>query len=299
MIIFYYLKLGLVLFCILVNTLVLACALFVFTLLKVILPIKPVRKVISLILIAIARAWITINDVVVSLIAGVKVNVSGVENLDCQSWYMVTSNHQSWADILILQRVFNRKVPFLKFFLKQELIKVPILGLAWWALDFPFMKRYTRDEIKANPSLKGKDLETTRIACEKFKEIPTSVTNFFEGTRFTKVKHDRQQSPYQYLLKPKSGGMAFALSAMQGQLTTLLDVTIIYPEHAKTRILPYLGGRIKEVTVVVKQRPIPQWTSEGDYQDDPQFRARFHRWVASIWQEKDQLLQQHYQDKAQ
>src|SRR3546814_9530339 len=115
---------------------------------------------------------------------------------------------------------FNRRIPLLKFFLKQELIKVPLLGLAWWALDFPFRKRFTRAEIEANPSLKGKDLETTRKACEKFKEMPTSVMNFFEGTRFTQAKHDQQQSPYEFLLKPKAGGTAFALSAMDGKLAT-------------------------------------------------------------------------------
>jgi 1-acyl-sn-glycerol-3-phosphate acyltransferase len=41
----------------------------------------------------------------------------------------------------VLQRIFHGRIPFLKFFLKQELIWVPVIGLAWWALDFPFMKR--------------------------------------------------------------------------------------------------------------------------------------------------------------
>ena len=57
--------------------------------------------------------------------------------------YLVLANHQSWVDILVLQKVFNRRIPLLRFFLKRQLFWVPLLGLAWWALDFPFMGRYT------------------------------------------------------------------------------------------------------------------------------------------------------------
>ena len=53
-----------------------------------------------------------------------------MDGLARQEWYLMTSNHQSWADILVLQKVTNRRVPSLKFFLKQELIWVPLLGLA-------------------------------------------------------------------------------------------------------------------------------------------------------------------------
>lgn len=91
----------------------------------------------------------------------------------------------------------------LKFFLKKELIWVPFLGLAWWALDFPFMKRYSRKFLAANPHLAGKDLESTKKACEKFKHTPVSVMNFVEGTRFTPEKHQRKNSPYAHLLPPR------------------------------------------------------------------------------------------------
>ncbi len=67
--------------------------------------------------------------------------MQGVDSLHQRGWYLVSSNHQSWVDILVLQRIFHGRIPFLKFFLKQELIWVPVIGLAWWALDFPFMKR--------------------------------------------------------------------------------------------------------------------------------------------------------------
>ena len=73
----------------------------------------------------------------------------GGADLRVDGHYLVLANHQSWVDIPVLQRVFNRRIPLLRFFLKRQLFWVPVLGLAWWALDFPFMRRSTRAEIKA------------------------------------------------------------------------------------------------------------------------------------------------------
>lgn len=288
----------LVLIGITLNTLVMCIPLFTLALLKLVLPIRPVRVGLSKILAWIAETWIAINTGLITLISRPNWQVEGLEGLSKDKWYLVTSNHQSWADILVLQAVFNRHIPLLKFFLKQELIKVPILGLAWWALDFPFMKRYSRAEIERNPALKGKDLETTRKACEKFAFFPTSVMNFFEGTRFTHDKHQQQASPYRHLLKPRAGGAAFTLNAMGGKLDTLLDVTIIYPRHAGTSLFAFLGGAVPEVRVTVQAREIPVWASQGDYENDELFRSRFQHWVSDIWREKDTLLDQLYRRNA-
>src|SRR5579863_10046354 len=98
--------------------------------------------------------------------------VDGLQGLNRGGWYLVLSNHQSWVDIPVLQRTFNRRIPFLKFFLKQQLKWVPVLGLAWWALDFPFMQRYSKETLEQHPELRGKDKEATRIACERFRDLP-------------------------------------------------------------------------------------------------------------------------------
>lgn len=272
------------------NTILLCIPLYILVLAKFLLPIDAVRRLLSRGLVAIAETWIGINNLIIACFARIRWHVEGLEGLSRKEWYFVTSNHQSWADILVLQRVFNRRIPFLKFFLKQELIRVPILGLAWWALDFPFMKRYSREEIEKNPELKGKDLETTREACRKFEHFPTSVMNFVEGTRFTRAKHDQQGSPYRFLLRPKAGGAAFTLNAMAGKLGTLLDVTIVYPCNVPRTLFAFLGGAVKDVQVIITQRVVPTWASRGDYENDPQFRARFQQWISEIWQEKDALL---------
>lgn len=273
-----------------INTAILVMPLYVLALLKLVLPIDGIRTLLSRGLVVIAELWININQLIIALFAGVRWRIEGRDTLSRDQWYFVVSNHQSWADILVLQTVLNRRIPFLKFFLKQELIKVPLLGLAWWALDFPFMKRYSRAEIEKDPSLKGKDLETTRKACEKFALFPTSVMNFLEGTRFTDHKHDQQQSPFQHLLKPKSGGAAFTLGAMAGQLKTMVDVTIIYPPNSDRSLFAFLGGAIDEVQVHIRQLPVPDWASEGDYENDAEFREKFQAWITNLWQEKDALL---------
>ena len=195
-----------------INVIFWCSLLFILTPIKFVLPELVVRKVMDPIFSTIAGAWISCNSGWMALTQNTRWKIDLPSTLNKNGWYFVTSNHQSWVDIFVLQHVLNGKIPFLKFFLKQELIRVPIMGQAWWALDFPFMKRFSKSYLEKHPEMKGKDVETTKIACEKFKYIPTSVMNFFEGTRLTVEKHQQQNSPYKHLLKPKSGGFAFALN---------------------------------------------------------------------------------------
>ncbi|MES2883458.1 MAG: acetyltransferase, partial [Pseudomonadota bacterium] len=159
----------------------------------------------------------------------------------------------------------------------------------WWGLDFPFMRRSTPEQIAKNPALKGKDVETTRKTCEKYEGVPVAIFNFLEGTRFTKAKQAKQGSPYRHLLKPKAGGFAFTLSAMGGRLHTLLDVTIVYPEGAKT-FGQFLGGRVGKVIVDVRKLDIPAAFSQGDYEGDAVFRKSVQDYVAKLWAEKDERI---------
>src|SRR5690554_7703962 len=89
---------------------------------------------------------------------------TGPDKLKRENLFLVPSNHPSLVDILALQAVFNRRAPFPKFFPKQQLILVPVIGLAWWGLDFPFMKRYTREYLIKHPEKRGEDLKATRRA---------------------------------------------------------------------------------------------------------------------------------------
>lgn len=273
-----------------INTFFWVGPILLFALVKLILPLSLVTDGCNLLLNFFASSWISINALINRLTKQIDWQIELPEGLSTDNWYMVIANHQSWVDILVLQQVLNGKVPFLKFFLKQQLFWVPVLGIAWWALDFPFMKRYTKTYIKKNPHKKGKDLETTKKACEKFKSIPISIMNFAEGTRFTQAKKERQNSPYRRLLKPKSGGIGYVLTLMD-EVNTLLDVTINYPLNPSFSFWDFMCGRVSRIQVSVKALPIPAEV-KGDYINDSDNRRAVQQWLNHIWHDKDAQLQQ-------
>ncbi len=219
----------------------------------------------------------------------IKWDLPDLSHLQYHQWYFIISNHQSWTDILVLQRIFLKKVPFIRFFIKKELMWLPVLNLAWWAYDFPIMHRHTKEQIEKNPSLRTRDLEATKKACERYKHFPVTILNFLEGTRFTKKKHDKQKSPFKHLLVPKLGGFAYAVNAMDKKITHILDVTIIYPEGRKT-FWDFLCGRVHHIVVKVQDREIPSDLLQGNYTEDENYRTRFKAWINTLWQEKDNLL---------
>jgi len=273
------------------NTLFWCIPLFILVLAKAAVPLESWMRRCSRILNAIAENWIWVNNQTQNLMAGnTRWEVQGIETLERSEWYLVLANHQSWVDILVLQRIFNRKIPFLKFFIKKELLWFPVLGQAWWAMDFPFVKRYTKSDLQKKPHLKGKDIEITRNACKKFKKMPVSIMNFVEGTRFTNEKHRRQKSPYSHLLKPKAGGIAFVLGSLEEQIHRVLDVTIVYPDGV-TNFWALLCGKIRKINVRVRSLPVsPELL--GDYANDRRFRARLQHWLNDIWAEKNQYIEE-------
>jgi 1-acyl-sn-glycerol-3-phosphate acyltransferase len=276
-----------------INTVCLAIPLILFSFLKL-LPNAQWRKWISSLVDGIATLWISINNLNQRLFSRTTFRLQGDIKLSLQQWYLVISNHQSWVDILVLQRVFNHKIPFLKFFLKKNLIYVPFLGLAWWALDFPFMQRYSKAFIAKNPHLKGKDLETTKKACEKFEFKPVSVMNFVEGTRFSPKKVNTD-SEFNRLLPPRSGGIAFVLNAMGERLTKLVNVTIYYPEGIPS-YWDFISGKVNEIVVDVETIDIKELMQSGVYSpeyftDDTQ-RQVFQEWVNRLWLDKQLKLEQ-------
>ncbi len=271
------------------NTLFWCALLFAFALVKLALPFQAVRARIDPVLNGIATRWIACNSAWMRLTQHMEWDVGGVSDLRYEGWYLVNCNHQSWVDIFVLQHLMNRRIPMLKFFLKQQLIYVPVIGLAWWALDFPFMKRHGKAELRKHPERRQQDREATRRACEKFSLVPTSVMNFAEGTRFRPTKHLAQGSPYANLLKPKAGALALALNAMGDKFHSLIDVTIVYPCGAPT-FWEFLCGKTPRVVVRVRQVPIPADFCTGDYSGDGVFRARFQQWLEALWQEKDEQI---------
>jgi len=271
------------------NTILWAIPIYIGVLLKLAVPSPAWRTAVQRRLIPLAEAWISCNDAILRLFRTTEWRIRGLDGLRHDGRYLVNANHQSWADVLVLQRTFNRVVPFLKFFIKQELIWVPVLGLAWWGLEFPFMKRYSAEFLAKHPELRGKDLETTAAMYRRLGDQPISIMNFLEGTRFTEEKRERQKAPYRHLLRPKAGGIAFVLGAIGGSLDSMLDVTIVY-EGSGHSLWDFVCGRVRRVIVDVRERALPSELLSRDYHEDEDFRDRVQAWVRDLWTEKDSRI---------
>jgi len=253
------------------------------------IPIKPLQQWCDKIIHTLPYLWQDCNDVFQTLTMKTQWDIRGLEQLRMDEWYLMLSNHQSWADILVLEKVFKRKIPILKFFMKKQLLwTLPLASWACWLMDFPFMERYSKEKIAKHPELKGKDLETTKRSCEKFKSMPSTVITFPEGTRFTPAKHQHQESPYQYLLRPRAGGIAFTLAAMAGALHKIINVIIVYPEK-QASAWSFFCGKQTKIIVNIEVLPI---TSDliGDYESDREFRVQFQNWLNRLWQQNDELM---------
>lgn len=276
----------------LLNTLIGIGPLMIFALLKLLVPIPAFRDFCFEAVRWIASTWASINVLIFKACTPTDWDIRGQQQLSREQSILVISNHQSWVDIPALIAAIHGKAPFFTFFLKRQLLYVPFLGLAWWALEYPFMRRFSKEQLAKNPQLRGKDLEITRKACDRLQGRPVSLVNYLEGTRFTPEKHQRQASPYRYLLKPKSGGVAFTLKAMGSQLDSLLDVTLVYPGNKPPSFWQLLSGQVNQVIIDLEQQPIPEYICAGDYQEDREFRKEFHAWIGAIWQRKDEKIAQ-------
>lgn len=234
--------------------------------------------------------WVQGNDQIFDWLLSIEWRIEGFEALRPDARYLVISNHVSWVDIFaILRAVRIARAPFVRFFLKQILIWFPIAGQACAALEFPFMRRYTPEYLEQHPEKRGRDLETTREACRRYQHIPVTILNFVEGTRFTRDKHEDQQSPYRHLLRPRVGGAGFVLASLGEQLDAMLDVTIVYP-HRDVTMWDFITNRIP--WVVVRARPIdvpPEFHSAAITEPGPA-RDRFKGWVETLWSAKDEEI---------
>jgi 1-acyl-sn-glycerol-3-phosphate acyltransferase len=271
------------------NTLFWGLLLYLLLAAKLVLPLKRWRGACSRGLTAIAETWSSLNLAGIRLTQRIHWDVRGAEGLSPEESYLVSANHRSWVDIVVLQQVFNRRIPFPKFFLKRSLIWVPILGGAWWALDFPFVRRYSKSYLERHPEKRGADVEATRRACERFRHRPVTILNFLEGTRFSPLKRARQNSPFRNLLRPKAGGAATVLGALGANLKSYLDVTILYPKE-KVTLWDLLSGRLRRVIVRVERHEIPQDFRGADFEGDPRLMERFKAWLQEIWTRKDDLI---------
>jgi 1-acyl-sn-glycerol-3-phosphate acyltransferase len=279
------------------NTLLISLVALLLFVIGLILPIRSWRQFFNeLIHEIVPTSWALTNNFTMWLTTKTQWEIHGSGELNKEGWHLLICNHRSWLDIIVLEKVFAHKIPMLKFFMKRELLwTLPVAGVVCWVLGFPFVQRYSKEDLKKHPEKAGKDLEVTKQLCEKFKNEPMTVANYVEGGRYNEERHQSQASPYKYLLKPKAGGFAFVLAVMQGHLNTIINTTIIYPDP-QTSLWRFCCGKIKKIIVHYEVIPIDAKLI-GDYQSDKQHRVYVQQWLNKLWYEKDELIEKFLQQE--
>jgi len=263
--------------------------LFVLAWLKLFIPSSSVRALIYRMMTGIYRLAVWADDQLLWRMMGIRLEVKGLKTLQPDKLYLVLSNHQSWADIFVLQSLLNFKAPIPKFIVKKELFYMPIVGLVCWAYDYPFVKRYTTAEHRERPTRRGEDRRVLRKTLKRFHESPGSIVNFAEGTRYSSGKARLRQSPYRFLLSPKVGGIHVILQSMGDQLNDILDLTVAY-DCLKCNFWQFLCGRCRRVMVEVRHISPEEAFKRARSDLKTVLPAEVADWINGIWEEKDQVL---------
>lgn len=267
-------------------------------LLKTVIPSSKIDEM----AIGLTNSWLGVNNWLIDhVLPEIDWQITLPTELSMNGRYLLMCNHQSWVDTTIMQYVGLTRMPLTRFFTKWELIFIPFLGLAFKILGFPMMKRHSKQAVAKNPALKLQDLIEAKRACANLQSQPYTLLNYLEGTRFTPKKQQEQHSPYQHLLKPKTGGLALALQILGQEIDALMDMTIVYPDGIPT-YGDFWTGRVRRIGVDIRQVELPDWVLAGDYEEDMAYRARFQDWVTQLWQDKDQRIAQmlqHFAGNAQ
>lgn len=246
---------------------------------------EPRRRVI-LVLSAMAEQWVRVNNRLFDLFLTTRWEEMPIPPVSKEGRYLIISNHVSWIDILAVLHAFEGRTAFIRFFLKYELLWVPLMGQACKTLEFPFMRRYSPEYLAKHPEKRGRDLETTILACQRYRDIPVAILNYAEGTRFTERKREEQGSPYRNLLRPRVGGIGFVLASLAEELDAVFDVTIVYPRKDVT-FVDFLMNRIEWIHVETRKLEVPPQFFARTITEPGPARDEFKKWMEGVWREKD------------
>jgi 1-acyl-sn-glycerol-3-phosphate acyltransferase len=240
------------------------------------------------ILMPLPMVWGVVNSAIMGISNYGKISITGPKLQDTEGFYLLFANHRSWADIFLVCKVLGLHLPPFKFFLKRELLwTLPVGGLVCWFLGFPLLRRHTKEQVRNSPELKNIDIETTKKACEQLRKFPGTLVNFLEGTRFTMEKHERQRSPYEYLLKPKATGVAICCNELRGRVKNIINVTIVYDDGFA--VWDFLSGSTNKIEIHYSIIPITE-DYYGDYYNDREYRSGLQQLLNELWLQKDLLI---------
>lgn len=279
-------------------TLVLIVPMLLTALVKLAVPVERVRSACRRIVVWIAQRWLDLLVGLFRVLIDTRFEITGDAGADRRHSYVMICNHQSWADVPVLLYVFHGRVPFWRFFLKRGLIWMPVLGLAFWALEYPFVRFPSRETLQRHPERRGENLRTARRALAHLHGRATTVVNFPEGAIFSRDRQMNQRARYRHLLRPRAGGTALMLAALGDRLDALLDVTLHFPDGPPS-LWAFIANRVPRVRLHVRRVEVPPEMTRGDYENDPSFRHRFQDWLNGLWREKDErLTRMHHSERA-
>ena len=208
-------------------------------------------------------------------------------DIDLRGTYLVIANHRSWIDILVVMMTLGPGTTLPRFFMKWELIYVPVIGLCAWILDFPIMRRYSAEVLKARPELKTRDFDYAQTVLRRHPDESCVVVNYAEGTRFSEDKRLANRSPYQHLLKPKVGGPQLALDCLRDRLDGIIDMTIAYP-NAKLSVWHLMNNDVPQVIVETRMIDLPEGLEKRP--ETLEELKAFRAWMNGLWEAKDRRL---------
>ena len=271
----------------LINSAIVFLPVVFFSLIKIIIPIKSIRYHCTTAVQWLASFWVSFAIMITELFSPTEIEFEQNAEFNNKDSYLIISNHKSWLDTLILMLAFHKKIPFPKFFMKFQMFFVPLIGMVCWALEFPAMKRYSKDYIAKHPEKKGKDIEMTQRYCQNLSDRPTTIVNFVEGTRYTKEKAVNSQ--YSYLLNPKAGGIAVILKSLSDKMVGVLNTTIVYDNPNQT-LWDFMIRKTKKIKVKVDFIPIVD-VPLGDYFNCSKDKQAFQEWLNNLWSNKDEYIE--------
>ena len=153
-------------------------------------------------------------------VAGIKLKINGLENIDPQRQYVFVVNHQSNIDIPVLVQSLPQFQ--LRWIAKKELLHVPFFGWAMWA-----SRHITGDRADPLDAIRSLKRAKERIAAG------ISIVVFPEGTRSRDGK----------LLRFKKGG--FLLAAQSSR--PIVPITI----NGSRQVLPAGAWHLRSGTIEV------------------------------------------------
>ena len=271
--VFEWIRVLIILLVFLSSTILFAVPFFVFVVIKLLMPVKVLSEVIFSVVSWIVSFWISFNARIVLFFVPTKLDVSLPAELSLKQSYLLICNHRSWLDVMALLFVLNKRTSMIRFFIKEGLVWLPVVGQAMLALDFPMVKR--------GGGGGGRNIELAERSLAKLKGLRTTIAVFPEGTRFTYAKRMEKNSPFEHLLFPKSGGFFMAAESFSGCGRKVLDATVFIQDDMN--LLNFFKGRCSQLLIEIEEYDLDREFLRNGVID----RRLVESWLDLRWKEKD------------